>query len=136
MSNGHAWFLGVVSCKQNPPPPHLKNPAYAPAGALTGFTNLGETNQHLLKFQQQVEESDTIDKQPLANSMFVIMVRGLLSPLQFPYAQFPCVKITGDLLVDPFWEAVNRLEGLGLRVLAATADGASTNRRFMKLHRY
>ena len=87
-----------------------------------------------------MEESDTIDKQPLANSMFVIMVRGLLSPLQFPYAQFPCVKITGDLtgdlLVDPFWEAVNRLEGLGLRVLAATADGASTNRRFMKLHRY
>ena len=83
-----------------------------------------------------MEESDTIDKQPLANSMFVIMVRGLLSPLQFPYAKFPCVKITGDLLVDPFWEAVNRLEGLGLRVLAATADGASTNRRFMKLHRY
>ena len=70
-------------------------------GALIGFTDLGDTNQHLLKFQQVVEGSDSsdiIEKQPLANSMFVIMVRGLLTSLQFPYAQFPCIKVTGDLL--------------------------------------
>ena len=53
---------------------------------------------------------------PLASTMMTFMVRGLFSRLEFPYAHFPGHNITGDLLYDPFWEAVMRLERLGFKV--------------------
>ena len=90
------------------------------------------------------------------------MVRGLFSHLQFAYAYFPCHNITGDLLYDPFWEAVYRLERSGFKlssrsrfsmwfhylyicmtnftcttytqVMDATFDGASINQRLVRLH--
>ena len=102
-------------------------------GALMEFINLSETNDHLLKFERSLEEGG-LTLQPLANSKMVFEVRGLFTRLQFPYAQFSCASVSGDLLYDPFWEAVCRLERLGLKVLAATADGASPNRRLIKLH--
>lgn len=73
-------------------------------------------------------------QQPLANSMLVVMVRGLFSKVQFPYAQFPCTKLRGYELYDLFWDAVERLERCGFYVLACTCDGLSVNRRFFKLH--
>ena len=107
------------------------------SGALIGFANIGDTNKLLLQFEQQVqgESDDETASEPLAKTMFVFMVRGVFSSLQFPYLQLPCATITGDLLFDPFWETVYRLERLGLQVLAATADGASTNRRLIKIHK-
>ena len=35
---------------------------------------------------------------------------------RYAYAQFPCCKITGDLLYKPFWQAVFRLESMGFKV--------------------
>ncbi len=52
--------------------------------------------------------------------MMVFMVRGLFTKLQFAYAQFPCSKVSGDLLYDPFWEAVYRVERCGLKVRSNT----------------
>ena len=103
------------------------------SGALIGFVNLGQTNQHLLQFQKAIE-GDNTESEELAKTMFTFMVRGLFTRLEFPYAQFPCADVSGELLFDPFWDAVYRLERNGLKVLAATADGASTNRRLIKLH--
>lgn len=119
-------------------------------GELVGFTNLGEINSHLLKLQQSQDTSIT----PLANSLLVVMVRGLFSSLQFPYAQFPCTKLSGDLMYDIFWEAVERLERyytiinsyiiimhaslydfrIDVKVLGVSCDGSSVNRKFFKLH--
>ena len=101
-------------------------------GKLVGFVNLGEMNNHLHDFESALL-GNTKDR-PLANSMLVLMVRGLFSHLNFPYAQFACHKLTGELLVDPVWEAIARLERQGIRVLALTCDGASTNRRLWKMH--
>jgi hypothetical protein len=101
-------------------------------GAVVGYTNLGDLNTHLMEFEQSLEKDDVLE--PLANSMLVLMVRGLFSKLQFPYAQFPCTTVSGDQFYDVFWEAVCRLERCGFRVLACTCDGLSANRRFMKLH--
>ena len=99
------------------------------AGKLIGFVNLGETNNQLLSFESALA-SDVTDR-PLANSMLVLMVRGRLN---FPYAQFACHTLTGELLVDPVWEAISRLERQGIRVMALTCDGASSNRRLWKMH--
>ena len=62
------------------------------------------------------------------------MVRGLTSKLNFPYAQFACANLSGDLLVDPIREAISRLERQGIKVLALACDGASTNQRLWNLH--
>lgn len=66
-------------------------------GALTGFVNLGETNEHLLQLERQLR-SGTETSEPLAKTMLVLMVRGLFTRLQFPYAQFACTSVSGDLL--------------------------------------
>ena len=102
---------------------------------LVGFANLGETNNHLLAFERSLQAASSNDKlELLARTMMVMMVRGLFSRLEFPYVQLPCNKLVGDLLFQPFWEAVRRIEFSGLKVIAATADGASMNRRFFRLH--
>lgn len=80
-----------------------------------GFVNLGDVNSHLLAFEQSVGQ-DSAPAPALATTMMVFMVQGLLSPLSFPYVQFPCHKVTGQLLFAPFWQAIKRLETLGLKV--------------------
>jgi len=62
------------------------------------------------------------------------MVHGLCTHLEFPYAQFSCVDVSGGLLFGPFWKAVYRLDRNGLKALAITADVVSTNRCLNKLH--
>lgn len=97
-----------------------------------GFVNLGKINNHLLQFESVL----SCDKQPhqLASSIVVLMVRGLFYKFNFPYAQFACDTLSGNLLMDPIWGAIFRLERMGFCVLSLTCDGASTNRRLWKLH--
>lgn len=102
-------------------------------GSLIGFTNLGNINDLLTEYERLLD-SDQESSPPLAKSMLVFFVRGLFTNFQFPYAQFACKSLSGDLLFNPFWEAVYRLERMGLKVIAATADGASPNRKFFQLH--
>ena len=99
-------------------------------GQLVGFVDLGETNNHLV----DLELSSSTDRE-LAKSMVVLMVRGLFADINFPYAQFACgSSLSGELLMDPVWETISRLERQGICVMALTCDGASSNRRLEKLH--
>lgn len=67
--------------------------------------------------------------------MLVLMVWGLFSFFNFPYAQFACHSLTGgELLVDPVWKVISQLERQAIHILALTCDGASTNRRLWKIH--
>ena len=86
---------------------------------IIGFVNLGEINTHLLAFERSLSESDSSTSSlypPLASTMMSFMVRGLFNSLQHPYAQFPCHQVKGDLLFQPFWGAVLRLERCGFKV--------------------
>ena len=103
------------------------------AGGILGFTDLGDLNNHLLEYEKTVVNEGK-EKEELAKSMMVIMVRGLFTKLQFAYAQFPCASVCGYHLYDIFWEAVQCLEKCGLKVIACTCDGLSVNRAFFKLH--
>ena len=84
-------------------------------GNLIGYTNLGEVNNHLLAFERSIKSNTTHPHDP-AKSMLVFMVKGLFTDLKYPYAQFSCTKLTGDCLFQLFWEAIKRLERLGLKV--------------------
>ena len=82
---------------------------------MIGFANLGEINEHLLAFEHSMLSDEPAPLSP-AKTMMVFMVRRLFHSLQFPYAQFPCSELTGELLYEPFWEAVSRIENVGLKV--------------------
>ena len=91
------------------------------SGNITGFADLGDINNHLLAFERACQSTKEETRNEPAKAMMVMMVRGLFTTLRFPYAQFPCTHITGDLLFEPFWEAVYRLERMGLKVIITIA---------------
>ena len=70
----------------------------------------------------------------VASHKLMFMVRGIITSLEFPYAQFTTVGATADTLYPIVWEAVQRLEADGFKVVALTCDGASPNRKFFKMH--
>ena len=69
-----------------------------------------------LAFEHEVEAEAIDDVEELAKTMLVVMVNGLFSLLRYPYAQFSCTSMSGDLLFNPFWQAVFRLERMGSKV--------------------
>ena len=86
-------------------------------------------NNCLEEFRQDCEE-----KPQLATHMLVFMVSGIVSKLNYPYAQFPCTSLSADHLYSLVWGCVRRLEGILFKVLATTCNGASCNRKIFKLH--
>jgi len=64
----------------------------------------------------------------------VLFVKGLLSKLAFPYAQFASTDLSGKLMYDPVWEAVDRLELCSFKVLVLVCDGLAANRKLFRLH--
>ena len=79
------------------------------------FANLGAINNHLIDFEQSISsQSESVPK--FAKTMLVFMVRGLFNKLRFAYVQFPVVDMSGELMYEPFWEAVGRIEKCGLKV--------------------
>ena len=48
---------------------------------------------------------------------------------------FATEGVTADFLYPIVWEAVRRLEADGVKVLCVTADGASPNRKVVKMHK-
>lgn len=95
---------------------------------VIGFVDLGEVNDQLDKLEHGNNTPD------IATYVLTIMVRGIFINLRFPYANFPTTSITGDALFLIIWEAVERLEKIGFKVLVITGDGASANRRFINMH--
>lgn len=125
------------------------------SGNLIGFTDLGDISNHLSRFEHSLEEDGPTQPQ-LAKTVLVFVVKVFFSKLQFPYVQFSCTALSGVhmYMYDPFWEAVNRLENMELqvylfsvqyiysaefyfvaKVLGVTMDGASANKKLMRLHK-
>ena len=104
-------------------------------GEMVGFVDLGDINNHLAQLERSCQApAASFSQLELGTKMLCFMVRGLFIRLQFPYGAFPCSVISGSTLFPLVWEAVRRLEGLGFKVLALVADGASPNRKFFKLN--
>ena len=102
-------------------------------GAVIGFVSLGSINDELLQLERQCR--DEVTQAPIATHLLAILVRGIFFRLQFPYAHFSTRGITADLLFPMVWEAIRQIETIGLKVIFITADGASANRRFFKMHK-
>lgn len=101
------------------------------SGELIGFVNLDKIGNAINHMEDCLK-----DQTPkLAKNVLVIMVRGIANNLRFPFAHFATTGITSDQLFPILWKAVELLEiDVGLKVLFITSDGASPNRRFIRLH--
>ena len=100
-------------------------------GKVVGFTDLGNINDELLHLEEACQGDE---KHPtIATHILVLMVRGVFFKLQFPYAHFATNGVTGDLLFPIVWEAIRQI--VGLKVIFITADGASPNRKFFRMHK-
>ena len=98
---------------------------------VIGFVQIGEVNYELAQFEQ----TDNVNEHPpIAKHVLALMVRGVFSSLHFPYAHFATKDLNGADLFQIIWEAIERLEQLGFKVIALTGDGASCNRKYFKLH--
>ena len=100
-------------------------------GQLIGFVDLDKTGNSLKNISKQLGKED----KSLARYVLVVMVRGLSTTLKYPLAHFATNGVVSDQLFPILWEAVEILEvDLNLVVLFITSDGASPNRRFIRLH--
>ena len=69
-----------------------------------------------MAFERSLNEEASDDTDEVAKTMMVFMIRGLFSRLRFPYAQFSCRSVCGELLFNPFWQVVFRLERMTFKV--------------------
>ena len=104
-------------------------------GEVVGFVNLGEINNDLLRLENSIcHQHKQCQPNAIATHLLVILVRGIFIKLNFPYAHFATEGITADILFPIVWEAVRQIEWLGLKIIFVTADGASPNRKFFRMH--
>ncbi|CAC5374861.1 THAP9 [Mytilus coruscus] len=103
------------------------------SGELIGYCNLDKVGNQMMELDKSIKGTEHSD---IAKYMLVVMVRGVTCDLRFPLAGFPTTSITADFLYPIIWKAVRILETslVDLRVLFITCDGASSKRRFFKLH--
>lgn len=100
------------------------------SGQVIGFADLDDINDTLT----ELERSGSVPAKPIATHVLGLMVRGVFTSCKFPYAHFLTRNLTGDQLFSVAWEAVERLERAGLKVIAITADGASPNRKMFRMN--
>ena len=92
---------------------------------LIGFVDLGAPDVNFGVLEEVTE---------LASHVLLFMVRGLATDLCFSLAYFATKGAVSYELFTLFWEAIGVLELNNLWVIASTSDGASSNRRFIKMH--
>ena len=96
------------------------------SGDLIGFINLGDPMTNF---------ANLTDEDPIATHALAFLVRGLCTDLKHIIAYFFTGNVTSFQIMPLFWRTVAVLEvSLKLRVCAAVNDGASPNRKFLRLH--
>ena len=115
-------------------------------GKLVGFTEMGPINDELESFSRLCEKEVDTESQSknlrnekkekdLAKYVIVFMVRGLFIPhLQYAFGHFASEGFDSDQIFPCALEAIRILESIGLYTRFITADGASPNRKYFRLH--
>ena len=96
------------------------------SGELIGFVDLGDIN---------VNFATLPDQRTLASHVLVFLIRSIINPLSFSIATFATTGATSFQIFPLFWKCVAILEYMDFKVISCTADGASPNRKFFKMHK-
>ena len=94
---------------------------------MIGFVDLGDINVNFPTLK---------NTQTLATHVLVFLVKSVVNPLSYSFATFATDRITAYQIMPIFWQAVKYLEKITLKVIAATADDASQNRKCFRMHKH
>eukprot|EP00794_Sanderia_malayensis_P002699 gene2699-3120_t len=95
-------------------------------GDLIGFVNLGDPELNFATLKKSNE---------LASHVLVFLLRSIVNPLKFSFANFATTNAKSTQLFPLFWKAVGILEDkCGVKVVGVTSDGASANRSMYRMH--
>ena len=96
------------------------------SGELIGLVDLGIN----------VSFATLKNTQTLATHVLVFLVKNVVNPRSYSFAAFATDGITAYQRMPIFWQDVKYSEKINLKVIAATADGASQNRKFFRMHKH
>lgn len=97
---------------------------------IVGFVNPGSTEQQLLALEQEERSAAS----PLATHVLQFMVRGICMRLDYTVSHFATSSLSVEQLYPIVWDVIRAVESMGLKVIIVTADGASQNRKFFRMH--
>ena len=97
---------------------------------IIGYVSLGSTEQQLLLLEE--EKIDAAGH--VATHMLQFMVRAISAHLNYPVAHFATSTLTAEQLYAMVWDVIGSLESIEMKVIIITADGASANRKFFRMH--
>ena len=96
------------------------------SGALIGYTNLGDPDINYATLRRMDD---------IATHALVFMVCRICTKMKSSLGYFATNAVTSYQLFPLFWRAAAILEvNCRLKVIAASGDGASPNRRFIRMH--
>ncbi|XP_066914303.1 uncharacterized protein [Clytia hemisphaerica] len=101
-------------------------------GKLVGFTEMGNVNEEIREFSDRCEEKK-VEERAFSKYVNIFMVRGLFSGMKSAFGYYASTGMTGDMLYPTVLEATRVLESVGFKVRPWTSDGASPNRKFIKI---
>ena len=96
-------------------------------GNITGYVNLGTTEQQLLLLEQNKEAC-------VATHILQFMIRRVSQKLDYPLAHFTSSNLISDHLFPIVWDVIAKLEGMDVKAFAITADGATQNLTFLQMY--
>ena len=99
---------------------------------IVGFTSLGDINDQLQRLERDCQSG--AHQLEIAKHVLVIMIRGILFELDSPLAHFATGTSTAEQIFPIVWEGIRLVESFDLKVMCITADGASPNRKILKMH--
>ncbi len=95
-------------------------------GQLVGFLDLGDPDINYTAFEK---------KEELATHILVFYVRGLATDMKLNFAFFATKCLSSYQTMPIFWRAISILEvSCKLNVIATVSNGASSNRKFFRMH--
>ena len=97
------------------------------SGEMIGFVDLGNINFNFATLK---------NTQTFATHVLVFWVKSVANPLSYSFATFATDGITVYQIIPILWQAVKYLEKINLKVIAATADGASQNIKLFRMHKH
>ena len=93
---------------------------------MISFVDLGDVNLNYATLQET---------NAIASHVLVFLLRSVVNPFKFSLANFATKNATASQIFSLFWKTVAICETqCAIKVVAATCDGASANRKFFRMH--
>ena len=93
---------------------------------LIGFVDFGDMNLNYATLQET---------NAIASRVLVFLLRSAVNPFKFSLANFATKNATASQISPLFWKAVAICQAqCAIKVVAATCDGASADRKFFRMH--